>query len=227
MINARNIRGHVFTVILVFLGITGYSQDTDCKVNMPSISGKYTGECKKGLAHGQGDSQGIDRYSGSFRYGLPQGIGTYTWADGSSYEGHWNKGMKDGGGKMVTRDSTYTGIWNEDKYIGKEIISPYKIDRSQNVTKYTFFKSKSTYNVIRIRFFQGAVEAGGLKSVDIAYTSGEQFHDGTVYGIQNPTFPIDVRVKFIADNSFGQAQFEGSFDFTINEPGAWDVRISY
>ncbi len=216
-----------FTVIFILSGITAYSQDADCKVNMPSISGKYTGECKKGLAHGQGTSQGIDLYTGSFRFGLPQGIGTYTWADGSRFEGHWSKGMKDGGGKMVTKDSTYTGIWKADQYIGKELIPSYKIDRSQNITKYSFFKSKSTYNVIRIRFFQGAVETGGLKSVDIASSTGEQFHDGTVYGIQNPVFPIDVRIKFVADNSFGQSQFEAYFDFTINEPGAWDVKISY
>ncbi len=128
---------------------------------------------------------------------------------------------------MVTKDSTYTGIWKADQYIGKELIPSYKIDRSQNITKYSFFKSKSTYNVIRIRFFQGAVETGGLKSVDIASSTGEQFHDGTVYGIQNPVFPIDVRIKFVADNSFGQSQFEAYFDFTINEPGAWDVKISY
>lgn len=227
MINKGNIKGLFLAGILVFSGITGYSQNADCKVSMPSISGKYTGECKKGLAHGQGASQGIDSYSGSFRYGLPHGTGTYTWEDGSSYEGHWNKGMKDGGGKMVTGDSTYTGIWKEDKYIGKEIISPYKIDRSQNITKYSFFKSKSTYNVIRIRFFQGAVEHGGLRAMDIASNSGEQFHDGTLYGIQNPSFPIDVRIKFTAEFSLGQAQFDAYFDFTINEPGAWDVRISY
>jgi len=217
----------LIALLLSICSISLFTQDLGCKVLMPSISGKYTGECKKGLAHGQGTSQGIDLYTGSFRFGLPQGIGTYTWADGSIFEGHWSKGMKDGGGKMITNDSTYTGIWKDDQYIGKEIISPYKIDRSQNITKYTFFKSKSTYNVIRIRFFQGAIEAGGLKSVDIASTTGEQFHDGNVYGIQNPSFPIDIRIKFVADNSFGQSQFEAYFDFTINEPGAWDVRISY
>jgi hypothetical protein len=194
---------------------------------MPSISGTYSGECRKGLAHGKGTSQGIDRYSGSFRNGLPDGIGTYAWADGSSYEGRWNKGMKDGGGKMVTKDSTYSGIWKEDKYIGKEIITPYRVTRSQSVTKSIFLKSNSTNNVIRIRFFQGAVEHGGIQSVDIGYNSGEQFHDGMIYGIQHPSFPIDVRIKFTANNTFGTALIDYYFDFTINEPGAWDVRISY
>jgi hypothetical protein len=227
MINKGKIKGLLFAGILVFSGITAYSQDADCKVNMPSISGKYTGECKKGLAHGQGTSQGIDTYTGSFKYGLPDGTGTYSWANGSRYEGHWNKGMKDGEGKMIARDSAYSGIWKEDKYIGKEIVVPYKITRSQNVTRSTFFKSKSTYEMIKIRFFQGAVEYGGMRSVDLAFSSGEQFREGNIYGIQRPTFPIDIRISFTADNSFGQAPFNGYFDFTITEPGAWDIRISY
>ncbi|MCK7532484.1 MAG: hypothetical protein MZV63_16355, partial [Marinilabiliales bacterium] len=49
--------------------------------------------------------QGVDNYSGNFRFGLPHGTGIYTWANGSRYEGNWSKGMKDGAGKMVTRDS--------------------------------------------------------------------------------------------------------------------------
>ena len=227
MINGRNLKGLFLSVILAFIGITGYSQNTDCKVNMPSISGKYTGECKNGLAHGQGTSQGIDSYTGRFRNGLPDGSGTYTWANGSRYEGFWSKGMKDGTGRMVTIDSTYAGVWKEDVYMGNEVVPSYSITRSYNITKSSFFKSKSTNDVVRIRFFQGAVEYGGMKSVDIAFNSGELFRDGNIHGIQHPTFPIEVRISFTAENSFGTAQFEADFDFTINQPGAGDVRISY
>jgi hypothetical protein len=227
MLTRRNLK-HLFLIGFLSISIIkGYSQNADCKVNMPSISGKYTGTCKKGLANGQGTSQGIDSYTGTFRNGLPHGLGTYTWADGSIFEGHWNKGMKDGGGKMITKDSTYSGIWKDDIYIGKERIPPYKVDRSWNITKYSLYKSKSTFNVIRIRFYQGAIEYGGIKSVDIGYNSGELYHDGKLYGIQHPTFPIDIRIKFRALNSLGQGEFEANFDFRINEPGAWDLRISY
>jgi hypothetical protein len=227
MINIRNKKHLLVAVIIAFSGVTGYAQDTSCKVNMPSISGTYSGDCKKGLAHGQGTSEGIDKYSGSFRFGLPHGTGIYTWANGSRYEGNWSKGMKDGAGKIVTRDSTYTGIWKEDIYIGKEIIPSYKVTHSQNITKWSFFKSKSTYNAIRIRFYQGAVEGGGLISVDIANSAGEQYRDGGIYGIQHPSFPIDVRIRFTATTSFGSSQFTGDFVFTITEPGAWDVKITY
>jgi hypothetical protein len=227
MIIRRNIKKLLLTGVLVLTGFTGYSQDADCKVIMPSISGKYTGECRKGLAHGQGTSEGIDRYSGGFKNGLPHGIGTYTWAEGTIYEGHWSNGTKDGGGKMVTRDSTYTGIWKEDKYIGKEIIPSYKITHTQNVIKSTLIKTNSTNYEIRIRFFQGSVEGGGLISVDLAYNTGVQYRDGSIYGIQHPSFPIDIRISFKANDRLGTGQFDADYDFTINEPGSWDVRISY
>jgi len=213
--------------ILFCSGILLYSQNSDCKVNMPSIAGIYTGECKKGLAHGQGASQGIDTYTGSFRNGLPDGTGTYKWADGSYFEGHWNNGMKDGGGKMVTKDSTYTGIWKQDMYKGKEIIPPYRVSRSYNITKSSFLKSNSTNEGIRIRFYQGSVEYGGIKSVDIAFNSGEQYRDGSIHGIQHPSFPIEIRIHFTATDRFGTGQFDADLDFTISEPGAWDVRIYY
>ncbi|MCU0461769.1 MAG: hypothetical protein MUF36_07130 [Bacteroidales bacterium] len=227
MINSGNIRHLLAAAFIAFSGVTGYSQNADCKVSMPSISGTYSGDCKKGLAHGHGTSQGIDNYSGNFRFGLPHGTGIYTWSNGSRYEGNWSKGMKDGAGKMVTRDSTYTGIWKEDVYIGKEVIAPYRVTHSQNITKWSFFKSKSTYNAIRIRFYQGAVEGGGLISVDIATSTGEQYRDGGIYGIQHPSFPIEVRIRFTAMNSLGMSQFTGDFVFTITEPGAWDIKISY
>ena len=227
MINREIKKSVLMAIIIMYAAVAANSQDSGCKVTMPSISGKYTGDCRKGLAHGQGTAQGIDSYSGGFRNGLPDGNGTYTWSNGAVFTGHWSGGMKDGTGKMITPDSAYTGIWKEDKYMGKQLIQAYKVDRSYNITKTSFFKSKNTQNVIRIRFFQGAVEQGGLQSADIAFNSGEQYRDGPVYGINNPVFPIDIRIKFTATTSLGQSQFDGYLDFTINEPGAWDVRISY
>ncbi|MFH0841251.1 MAG: hypothetical protein V1903_01390 [Bacteroidota bacterium] len=214
-------------VLLSVCRISGYAQDTECKVLMPSISIIYTGECRKGLAHGYGSAEGIDRYTGTFRSGLPHGKGVYYWTDGSVYEGQFENGLKNGAGKMITADSTYTGIWKNDVYAGIEILPSYTISRSYNITRSSFFKSKSNSEVIRIRFFQGANEYKGIRSVDIAHNSGEPFHDGYIHGIQRPSFPVEIRISFTADNTFGTSQFNANLDFIINEPGAWDVRISY
>ncbi len=117
------------------------AQDTGCKVLLPSISGSYQGKCKKGLAQGKGVAVGTDRYEGYFYRGLPQGNGTYTWADGSYYTGQWNKGLREGKGTMVYpeegADSVVTGFWKNDRYIGAKFIAPYKINRSIGVVRYS------------------------------------------------------------------------------------------
>ena len=67
--------------------LAGFTYAQDCKVLKESISGSYTGDCKKGRAHGEGTAKGEDSYTGEFKKGLPHGFGKYTWADGSMYEG--------------------------------------------------------------------------------------------------------------------------------------------
>ncbi|MDZ7607199.1 MAG: hypothetical protein U5K79_16780 [Cyclobacteriaceae bacterium] len=52
------------------------------------------GECKKGLANGQGNAKGTDEYEGQFKDGLPHGTGTYIWANGDVYTGAWKKARK-------------------------------------------------------------------------------------------------------------------------------------
>ena len=56
----------LFLFLILSTGFSINAQTTDCTVNKASISGFYTGECKKGLAHGMGIAQGTDRYEGHF-----------------------------------------------------------------------------------------------------------------------------------------------------------------
>ncbi|MCU0459673.1 MAG: hypothetical protein MUE37_11375 [Bacteroidales bacterium] len=75
----------------------------NCKVLKPGIDSTYAGDCKQGLANGQGTATGIDRYTGEFKKGLPDGTGTYIWNNGDKYEGEWKKGLREGTGKYTTR----------------------------------------------------------------------------------------------------------------------------
>ena len=76
--------------IIVMMPLFGQSE---CKVLKDEISIEYKGDCKDGLAHGQGEATGIDHYKGSFKKGFPHGEGTYKWYTGESYEGQWKKGI--------------------------------------------------------------------------------------------------------------------------------------
>ena len=87
-----------FSTSLLFSTVISciYSQDNkdNCKVLMNEISESYQGDCKDGLAHGNGLAQGIDTYEGKFKKGLPYGNGKYAWANGDYYDGRWKEGDK-------------------------------------------------------------------------------------------------------------------------------------
>ena len=217
----------IFTSILLVSGIHGYSQNNDCKVNLPGISGTYYGECKNGLAHGKGVAQGVDLYTGQFREGLPHGKGTYTWSNGKYYEGDWKYGIKEGKGKLVYKDSVVSGYWRGDEYIGEKLIQPYRITRSLCVVRSSIKKINSSDDEVRIRLLRGGVENAGVEDFSMAFTSGEEFRSGAIIGLQNPHLPLDIKIMFNAWNYFHTAKSEVVFEFTINEPGTWDVAISY
>lgn len=103
----------------------------DCTVTKESIKGTYTGECKNGKAHGKGKSIGTDTYEGEFKSGLPDGQGTYTWANGTAFTGKFQRGLKEGKGAIIYKrsnkpDSLVEGYWIKDEYVGKNE-KPYKI----------------------------------------------------------------------------------------------------
>ena len=95
----------------------------DCEVKVLGIEKIYEGDCKKGLAHGEGKASGDDIYEGSFKKGLPSGYGEYIWANGNIYKGEWKRGMKQGKGELRLiregRDSLVVGYWSNDEYIGR------------------------------------------------------------------------------------------------------------
>lgn len=97
--------------LLVGFSLIGKAQ-FDCQVVPEALKGQYNGECKKGLANGEGAAKGIDSYVGAFKKGYPHGFGVYTYANGSVYIGSFNKGQKDGYG--ILKKMTEAGDVEED-----------------------------------------------------------------------------------------------------------------
>jgi hypothetical protein len=228
MNNKGKVLAGMLTVILLAAGFYVNAQDNGCIVKLPGISGTYSGDCKNGLAEGRGVAQGIDKYYGQFNDGLPDGKGTYTWADGTYYEGQWKNGLKEGKGKMVYKDSTVSGYWKYDKYVGEKVIPPYKITRSMSVTRSSFTRLPGPSNYVTIKLTRGGNETvAEISDFTIAYSSGEEYYLGPTIGIQNAIFPLDVIVRFRAWNYFHTVQYDVQFEFVINEPATWEVKISY
>jgi hypothetical protein len=227
MRNRRKVLAGMFAIILFAAGLYLNAQDTGCIVKLPGISGTYSGGCKNGLAEGRGVAQGTDKYYGQFNDGLPEGKGTYTWADGTYYEGQWKNGLKDGKGKMVYKDSTVSGYWKYDKYVGEKLIPSYQITRSISVARSSFTRLPGANNYVTIKLVRGGNENADISDFSIAYSSGTEYYLGTSIGIQNAIFPLNVVIRFRAWNNFQTAQYDVLFEFVINEPATWNVVISY
>jgi hypothetical protein len=216
----------IYAAMILILGSNLYAQQvTDCKVQLPALSGTYSGECKKGLAHGKGVAQGIDHYEGQFIKGLPEGNGIYKWADGSWYEGEWKKGMREGQGRLVKKDSVISGYWSADKYKGKALVPSYKITHSRSVARSTISKSIDSGNGVKIKIMLGGSDNTEIEDFTLAYTSGSEYRNGVTYGIEHSSLPLEVTVRYITWNQLHTVQYDVLFEFTIFDPGTWNVTI--
>lgn len=225
-------RKRIFAFIAILLMCSGalvMSQD-DCKVLVKNLEGSYAGDCKKGLAHGEGHAKGTDSYDGDFSKGLPHGDGKYTWADGSIYEGEWRKGLRHGEGSYTYnyegRDSVQAGIWKNDSYMGEIVLPAYKITRSTGVARSSISKSSDTGSGVRVNLLMAGRANTDIEGFSMVCGSGSQFISGNTYGLQDAAVPYTVSIRYRTWNQMHSTQRDVVFEFTINEPGTFDVTIS-
>jgi hypothetical protein len=104
-------------IALLFLSTTSVA--ADCSVKDTEIAKEYAGDCRNGLANGEGKAAGRDKYVGGFRDGLMHGKGTYNWSSGSQYVGDFSDGMMHGKGTYTwTNGSHYIGEYRNNKKNG-------------------------------------------------------------------------------------------------------------
>ena len=217
-------------IFLFFIVNYTFGQQTGCRVMMPNIAGAYSGDCKNGLANGNGIAQGTDHYEGQFRKGLPDGKGTYTWANGSFFNGQWRKGLKTGMGKLVYRtsagDSVISGNWEHDKYIGKVVASSYTVLRNIGVVRSRFRMITDFGNDVVIKIFLGGELNSDIEGFSMVYDSGSEYVLGPSYGIQNVQFPLNVKIMYRTWNQFHTSQSDVLFEFEIFSKGKWEITLT-
>jgi hypothetical protein len=217
---------NICAILFLIIGSYVYAQQTDCVEKLRQISGQYSGECKKGMAHGKGVAQGVDRYEGDFFKGLPEGKGKYTWANGSFYDGEWKNGKREGMGKMVSGDTVVNGYWKADLYKGAMKMPSYAITLSRNVARFSITKSVESGNGVLVKIMLGGNENSEVEDLSLAYTSGTEYRNVGLYGIQNSAVPVDVTIRYRTWNQLHTAQYDVVFEFTIMEPGTWKVTLT-
>ena len=212
----------VVIVLFSHLTIAQKDQSSTCKVVMESISEYYTGECKKGLAHGEGVAKGEATYIGEFKKGLPHGHGKYISADSSVYEGRWKKGKRNGQGKYTfienNKKKVLTGIWRKDVYRGDFSSSQgYKVIRERSVKRVAFRKTGHLPDV-DLKFVRG----GTPSRVNVRF-----FEASSGLGYSTVQFPYRCALKFEVPNELNTNRYLCELEFEITEPGYWTVYVYY
>ena len=221
-------------IISALFILHSYGQDNECKVLLNGLDEQYSGECKKGLAHGEGKAEGsLGKYEGKFKKGFPNGQGRLdyneTIAEGAYYVGSWQKGERDGEGTYYhSKDSITAGYWEDDDYIGKYAY-PYKVLSSQAVPRYKFTKTSviGTPN-IQIQFKrQGVLTMSEIITLQVQASSGSESRLQNYVVIENVDFPFEGFLTLSVTNRMKANTYSASFSFVINEEADWIVTIDY
>lgn len=214
-------------ISLAILYLSGYAQE-ECKVLVPNLVGTYEGKCKKGLASGKGKAVGKDTYEGQFSKGLPDGSGTYCWANGDVYQGDWVLGKREGVGiltfKYDGKDSILAGLWMKDEYNGPVLAKP-RVNFMSNVDRYTFLKYGYIKNRVLINIMQNGTTNTTIEDFRMSSSSGVDTRSGSAVGYDFIVFPVTIKVNYTTYNKLKTNKYYVVFEFTISEPGEWEVTI--
>lgn len=205
-------------VLAVFAISVLHIQAQDCKVKLEAISGTYEGGCKKKMADGDGVAKGKDTYEGKFKKGLPHGKGTYTWENQNVYEGMFVKGKMEGEGKFTSKsdDEVITGFWNDNEYIGKDK-DPFKVlSRGSNTKSVKARRISGDKNQVDIIFLDLGKRIS-TRDINVRKIDGNFaniLQNGFKKEIQQINYPFRAMVTG-----------PSSFEFTISQPGHWELTI--
>ena len=220
----------ILSTAISFLIINNIHAQETCKVSMAALQGKYEGACKDGKASGEGKAEGVDKYSGNFKNGFPEGAGEYNWANNDKYVGNFRKGQLDGKGEMhyatkAGKDSVVSGFWKKNKYVGI-YEHPYDVrDRTSRVNK------------VDVQVIQRRETGGGINITSNSQTgAGPVLNDIVVLGGQY----VNKNVQSMANSGIARITqlifpFRARFNFSngevveilFNEVADYEVNINF
>lgn len=222
----------IYTLLLLLTAMAAraFSQEA-CRVYMPGIDQYYEGECRRGLAHGEGNASGDDTYTGQFRRGWPHGEGTYTWKNGDVYEGNWKRGKRHGQGTMTMQEDgeqlILEGKWRNDVFYASKTTPAYAIGHRIHVERYRIKRIGDGNSVVVSVHEHGRQHAA---PIDFRFhlDTGSSIQIGQATGYDGVTFPADVKISYTIPDKLGQGAFlRVRFEVKINEPGEWEIILRH
>lgn len=220
----------VYFVISVLFFTKNYSQDNDenCKVLLPSISQEYKGKCLNGLANGKGEAKGEDGFVGYFKDGFPNGKGKYIFQNGSTFEGNWNMGKKEGEGKYTFlisgKKMVQKGFWLNDEYFGNTDPNEYFVIKNKtNVPYYNFTRKEDNQNKLNFSILKSNVKYVPVNFA-LKPSSGIVLNGLKEMTISDFTLPFHCEIEYVIIKS-GNA-ITCSFTFDINKAGNYELQLT-
>lgn len=203
-------------------------QPATCKVLLKEISATYSGECRDSLANGKGSAKGEDSYVGTFKNGLPDGKGTYTYKNGDVYSGEWNNGLKNGKGKFKYsingKAATLVGFWKDGEYAGPtKPAEDYRITNISGIENYSIKRTESSENVVLISF-EKVMRKYIPGDLEITFTSGHKVLQNLSLAVFDYTCPFTCSLHFVISTAGGNR--ECNYGFEVLKPGKYEVFIS-
>lgn len=219
---------HLFLAPLIlsaFLVNSLQAQDL-CEVKVMELVGEYEGECKRGVAHGQGTAIGENTYEGEWSKGYPDGSGTYTWANGDVYIGEFKKGRRDGEGTMTfSNGDEKKGFWDNDEYLG-EYEKPYKVTGPPNGVNYTLTRRNDQNSRVSVQVRRNNAQVD-LPDLSCVTDSGTEYITSTEFGYDNVDFPISLDINYTMPDLMGGGTNYVRFRVVIYQPGDWLIELKH
>lgn len=213
----------------------------DCKVLVENLQGQYNGECRKGLANGEGSAKGVDSYVGKFKKGYPHGFGVYTFANGSNYIGNFNKGKKDGYGLLNTlkEDGSVIqdyGLWMAGSLIGPndaKALFRVKSRKGIRVVNPKLTRDEATKSQVWINFQVNGVpdKSVVIRSAEISSGKFIDTEDRTlntqVYFDDVTEFPVTFKIKYQISKSDHFDKQDCFAEVTLFTAGLWEIYLNH
>jgi len=216
----------IIAFLILFVSIYAFGQEIKEPVLKKELAGKYEGELKKGLAHGQGTAIGLDTYTGQFNKGFPEGQGTYTFSNRDEYRGEFLRGLFSGKGvltyKKADGDSILEGYWEAGKYVGRTMVAPYEISNK------TGSVNPSIINIGDGNKVEILVMDPYNKYITPQIMAFGQFTQQTYYGrnlFADAVFPVTFDIRYSCTNKMRSGIIDSTIKIKINKPGNWQITL--
>lgn len=230
----------VIIIVFVILSTCGNAQYS-CKVLIENLQGQYNGECKKGLADGEGAAKGVDTYIGSFKKGFPHGYGVYTFANGSSYIGNFRSGKKDGYGllKMIVGSGDIVqnyGLWLADSLVvanDSKALFHVKEKKGIKVIDPKITKDVSVKSQIWINFMVDGVPDKSVLIKDVEISNGVRINTeerslNTLVAFDGiKEFPVTFKLTYQIRKTDQLFLVDCVAEITLLTNGLWEINLNH